>query len=63
VLSQSKGHNVVLIINRRGAGKKYCSAAKNAKMRKINNYIKLFFAPFAYFAAKEVFKVFSVPLR
>jgi histidinol phosphatase-like enzyme len=60
VLSQSKGHNVVLIINRRGAGKKYCSAAK---MRKINNYIKLFFAPFAYFAAKEVFKVFSVPLR
>jgi hypothetical protein len=32
-------------------------------MRKINYYIKLFFALFAYFAAKEVFKVFSAPLR
>jgi hypothetical protein len=52
-------------VHRRGTEKtlKTSFAAKYAKMRKINNYIKLFSALFAYFAAKEVFKVFSVPLR
>jgi hypothetical protein len=43
-------------IHHKGTEKKYFSAAKLAKMRKINNHNKVFFALFAFFAAKDILK-------
>jgi len=54
------------VIYRRGAEtqRKYFSAAKLAKMRKIyKTKITLFFALFAFFAAKDILKVFSASPR